>query len=100
MKKQIQENVIATRSGRVAYLPMLRRRLSDEQVRAAMVSMPDDDPRWCAVNQVIADMVGAAMLDVSDGRQNVSMGTYAGGRLAALLDLQDRLWQGRTEGAR
>jgi hypothetical protein len=65
--------------------------MNAEQLRLALGSMPDDDPRWRAVHQIIAGEMTSAMLDASDPNLDATKGTYPGGRVAALSELVAKL---------
>lgn len=67
------------------------RPMSDDQLRAAISSMDEDDPRWLAVNQLLDRALAAAVYDSSDPKLDASKGTYPGGRVAALSELKSEL---------
>lgn len=93
-----QQMTIAARGGRVVYLPSLHPALSDAQLTAALASMPDDDVRWRAVNQIVDLGFAQAVLDVSNPRQSAEERASASGRQAAYLEIRDDLGRRRDAG--
>ncbi len=77
--------------GRVIFIQSRAARLSDDQLRLALGSMGDEDPRWLAFNQLLDRALASAMLDVTDPRLDTSKGTYPGGQVAALAELKKEI---------
>lgn len=82
--------------GRVVFI-RAPRRMSEEELRAALGGLEDGAPAWMAVNQLLDEELAAAVLDASDGNLVPGRGTYPGGKIAALAELKDRLHRCRSE---
>lgn len=85
---------IITPHGRVLII-RAPQQLSDQQLRDALSSMADDDPRWLAVNQLIDTELAAAVLDVSTPEHKTR--DHAGGRIEVLTVLKAKLLELRTK---
>lgn len=87
-------------SERVIYLPGgAVPRLDEKQMRSAL-SVPEENPLWRTVRQVIEDELGEAVLDAGDPQLDPGKGTHAGGRIEALAGLRAKLEELRAPVAR
>jgi len=84
-------DTIELAGGRAIFIPTRGKRMTREQIAMALGSMPEDDPRWLAINQIIDEEFAAAVLDTTDPQLDASKGTYPGGKTAALAELKKRL---------
>lgn len=79
---------IPTPAARVVFI-RTPKRLTAAQVSNALCSMPEDDPRWLALHQVIDEELSTALYDVTARRSDVR--DYDSGRAAAISALKERL---------
>lgn len=90
----MKNRTIETPGGRVMFI-RAPKRLSPQQLVAALSGMSDDDPRWLALHQILDEELAAAALDVSapvsENRD------HAGGRVDALATLKKRLMDERKK---
>jgi len=76
---------------RVIFVHHTYKRMPPEQLRAALSSVDADDPRIVAIEQLIDEELGDAMLSASDPNIDHTKGTHAGGRVDALATLKNRI---------
>lgn len=93
------KNELNTPQGRVVFI-RAPKRLTPQQSGMALQSMPDDDPRWLAVHQMIDEALATAVLESSNPKATDSEIRHAGGAVDALSTLKERLLTTRkTHGA-
>lgn len=90
------KNELHTPAGRVIFI-RAPKRLTPAQVAMALQSMADDDPRWLAVHQLIDEELSSAVLENSSGTATDERVRHAGGRVAALSELKQRLLEERKK---
>ena len=76
---------------RVIFIRHAYKRMDEAQLRAALTSVDADDPRLAAIEQLIDEELGEAMLAASDPALDPAKGTHAGGRVDALATLKNRV---------
>lgn len=90
----MRNNTLETPSGRVIFI-RAPKRLTKAQIAQALGSMPDDDPRWLAVHQLVDEQMAAAMFDSSSPDLPDTKVRHAGGRVEALATLKQSLYDAR-----
>lgn len=90
----MKTNTLETPSGRVIFI-RAPKRLTKAQIAQALGSLPDDDPRWLAVHQLVDEQMAAAMFDSSSPDLSDSKVRHAGGRVEALATLKQSLYDAR-----
>ena len=90
----MKNNTLETHSGRVIFM-RAPKRLTKAQIAQALGSMPDDDPRWLAVHQLVDEQMASAMFDSSSPDLPDTKVRHAGGRVEALATLKQSLYDAR-----
>ena len=91
-----ETNELQMPAGRVIFI-RTPRRLTAAQTAQALQSMADDDPRWLVIHQFIDEELASAMLDSSSETLSSRRVRHAGGRVAALSQLKQRLYEERSK---
>lgn len=89
-------DTLTTPAGRVVFIRAAKR-LSEAESAAALSSIEESHPAWVAINQILDEELATAVLDASAPNLNPALGTYPGGKIAALGELKDRLHRLRAK---